>query len=282
MKNILVATDFSNNAYNALFFATQLFKDRKCTFHLLNTYTELTQLISQKVGMEGRRSLMAQLADESREGLNEVYHRIHLDQNNPKHQFKVISRNKYFIEAVTRIIDSAQIDLLVMGNKGITGAKNTFWGSNVTKAINEISSCPILTVPKEIEIDIPKEIAFATDYRHNYNAKVLHPFLYLTSLCQAKVCILHINEEQRLDEIQKSNLYTLREYLGDIQHSIHWMPDFASKSEVIQTFLDELNIDMLTMIKYDHGFISKMIREPVIKKVNFDLEIPFLILPYVS
>ena len=44
MKNILAATDFSNNAYCALFYATQLLKSKPCTFYILNTFTELTPL----------------------------------------------------------------------------------------------------------------------------------------------------------------------------------------------------------------------------------------------
>lgn len=280
MKNILVATDFSNNAYNALFFATELFKERSCIFYLLNAYTELTQILTPKIGTEGRRSLLDQLMDESNEGLNKVFHKIHLDQGNPLHQFKAISKNDHLIDGIHQAIETYNIDLLVMGNKGQTAARHIFWGSNVLKVLNEIDSCPVLVVPKEIECEIPKEVAFATDYQRPYNAKVLHPVLQIANLCGASVCIVHINEEERLNSAQKSNLYTLREYLGDIKHSIHWMPDFSSKSKVIQTFLEELNIGMLAMIRYHHGFMSRLIREPVIEKVSFDLNIPFLVMPY--
>ncbi|MGI9546967.1 MAG: universal stress protein [Flavobacteriaceae bacterium] len=280
MKNILVSTDFSNNAYNALFFATQLFEKRSCNFYLINTYTELTPLITQKIGAEGRQSLMAQLSDESAEGLSQVYHRIHLDRDNPLHHFKTISKNDHLIDGLNQAVDTYDIDLLVMGNKGQTSAKNILWGSRVSKAIDEVFNCPILIVPREIEYAMPKEIAFATDYIHVYNAKVLHPLVQLASLCEANIRILHINEEDRLSDDQKSNLYTLREYLGNLEHSLHWMPDFASKSHVIQTFLDELGIDMLVMLRYEHGFISSLIREPVLRKMSFNINIPLLVLPY--
>ncbi len=39
MKNILLPTDFSDNAYNALRYAAELYKEEDCTFFLLNTYT---------------------------------------------------------------------------------------------------------------------------------------------------------------------------------------------------------------------------------------------------
>ncbi|WP_281542184.1 universal stress protein [Maribacter aestuarii] len=39
MKNILIPTDFSENAWNAIVYALKLFKDEECKFYLLNTYT---------------------------------------------------------------------------------------------------------------------------------------------------------------------------------------------------------------------------------------------------
>ena len=84
---------------------------------------------------------------------------------------------------------------------------------------------------------------------------------------------------RRLSSNQKTNLNTLREYLRDLRHTIHWMPDFASKTEVINTFLEELGIGMISMIYYRHGFLGNLMRERVIKRMSFEVEVPFLIIP---
>ena len=279
MKNILVATDFSNNAYNALYYITDLFKDHNCNFCLLNTYTEHSELLTSKVSSYGRHSLIEQLQDESIEGLNQVYHRIHLDQGNMLHQFKPISRKANFTDAINQTIEEYNIDLLVLGNRGNSSSGNIFWGSSVIKAIEEVNNCPILTVPKEIECAIPKEIAFASDYKSQFSAKILQPLISMASICESNVCVVHINEEERLSNEQKSNLFTLREYLGNIKHSIHWMPDFASKSEVINTFIEELGIGMLAMTYHKHGWVNKLLSESVVENISFEIDIPFLILP---
>ena len=39
MKKILLPTDFSENSLNAIRYAVQLFKNEKCVFYILNTYT---------------------------------------------------------------------------------------------------------------------------------------------------------------------------------------------------------------------------------------------------
>ncbi|HMB61517.1 MAG TPA: universal stress protein, partial [Eudoraea sp.] len=36
MKNILIPTDFSRNAWNALSYATSLFKKTRCTFYIVH------------------------------------------------------------------------------------------------------------------------------------------------------------------------------------------------------------------------------------------------------
>ena len=105
------------------------------------------------------------------------------------------------------------------------------------------------------------------------------PLLFMGSLCSASLRILHINEEKVLDTFQESNLHTLRQYLAPIENSVHGMPNFASKTKALHLFLEELGIDMLTMVNYEHSFLKELIREPVIKKVSFDLDIPFLVIP---
>lgn len=282
MRNILVATDFSNNSYNALFYATQLFKNQNCSFHILNAYTEHTPLKSNCMAVGRNLSLLQQLGEESLEGLYTFLHKINLDSGNSKHHFGIHSKNENIIEALQQAIAETSADLVIMGNKGKTGAKSIFLGSNVIKAINNIKDCPILTIPGEKEFLLPKQITFATDYKKNYNAKVLQPLLAFASNCGSSVSILHINEEERLSLLQKSNLNTLRMYLGKIRHSIHWMPDFANKTRAITDFIDELGVDMLAMIHYQHGFLEKLTREPVIEKVSFNINIPFLIIPYTN
>lgn len=280
MKNVIVATDFSNNAYNALFYATQLFKNDSCSFHILNAYSEHTRLKSNSLAAGRKLSLLEQLGEESKEGLNAFLHKINLDTNNKNHHFSIHSKHEHITDALQQAIEQTNADLVVMGNKGKTGSRSIFLGSSVINAINGIKDCPILTVPGEKEFLIPAEIAFATDYRNSYNAKVLQPLISLASNCKSAIRIVHINVEDRLSPVQKSNLYILREYLGEIKHSIHWMPDFTNKTKAITEFIDELDIDMLTMVHYQHGFLEKLTREPVLEKVSFNINIPFLILPY--
>ena len=57
------------------------------------------------------------------------------------------------------------------------------------------------------------------------------------------------------------------------------MPKYAEKATEINHFIEELEIDILAMVNYKHSFIEKIINEPVIKKIGFHPNIPFLVIP---
>ena len=276
MKKILIPIDFSNNAYNAIFHATRILKGEAGIFYLLNVYNEFTPLQSNSAN----KNLIQQLADESHEGLQQAYHKIRLDEPDPQHRIETISKKGDLVAIIAKTIKEKEIDLVVMGNSGCSEIEAIFLGSNVLKAIVEIKKCSILTIPKEIDFKPPKEIAFVTDFRSNYEAEQIALLLFMAKQFDSKIRIMHINENEVLSETQHSNRAVLLGHLSDFKYSLNWIPLFKSKTTAIHGFLKEMNIDMLVMVNYKHSFLESLGREPVIKRVAFDLDIPFLIIPY--
>lgn len=276
MKNILIPTDFSNNAYNALFHSTKLMEGQVCTFYILNVYNSFTPL--QNPISSG--DISKHLENESLEGLQRVLHRIRFDVKDAEHTFTSISKRGNIVDEISKMIDQEEIDLIVMGNSGRSEIEAIFMGSNALDVTTKIKKCPILTIPKEIDFVSPKEIAFVTDYARPFDAGLLKPLLFIADLNKSKIVVMHINEAEVLDKHQIMNKNILMEYLSPFEHSFHWMPLFKSKATAINSFLQELEIDMLAMVNYEHSFLERMTREPVIKRVGFDNNIPFLVIPY--
>lgn len=277
MKNILVPTDFSNNSYNALFHAAQLMKGQACTFYILNVYNGFTLLRENR---SPNKDLEQQWKDESLEGLQGAGHRITLDETDPTYIFETISKRGHLPDEISKTVDEKEIDLIVMGNRGRSEIDAIFMGSNALDTIDKIKQCPVLTFPKEIDFEPPKNIAFVTDYRRSYDAGLLQPLLFIAERHKSKIRVMHINEEEVLDKYQMMNRSILMEYLLPFKHTFHWMPLFKSKATVIDLFLEELEIDLLAMVNYEHSFLERMTREPVIKRMGFNNTIPFLVIPY--
>lgn len=279
MKNILVATDFSNNAYCALFYVTKLLASQPCTFHLLNVFNELTPLQGKKPKLFVSEKLLKKLQIESEEKLTKTKHKIVLDNDNSKHQFQTISEKGILSKIMTKTIDKLHIDLVVMGNKGITEAADIFFGSNTIQVANIINKCPILAIPGEMDFKEPKEIAFVTDFKKGCAKKSIEPLLFITSLFKAKIRVLHITEEEILNTEQESNRKLLDICLKDVDHTFHWRQLSNDKAKVIQVFLEKLNVDLYSMVNQKHNLFEKLTREQVIKDVSMYSETPFLILP---
>ena len=278
MLHMLVPTDFSNNAYNALFYGTQLFAAENCTFYLINTYTELTPLRTPKRIKKKGNVLIRLLEEQSEEGLQEVYHKIVRDNENPKHRYQLLSKQGNLLKGITDVVLNKSIDIIIAGNKGHSKTKEFFWGSNTIRMITQIKDCPILTIPAALDFEQPKKIAFVTDYKHPADASLLKPVLELISTFELSLQLMHINEEEHLNKYQESNRNTLLKYFSNGKPSLHWMPYYGSKAAAIHLFLEELKTDLLTMVYNEHSFLEKLLREPVIKEVNLNLKVPFLIL----
>lgn len=277
MKNIVIATDFSNEAYNALFYAVNLFDKVACNFYILNAYLVNKSQILSYAGVDSEDE--ADLAQTSKDNLNEILHRINLDTRNPKHHFTTHSADKSLLEALSEIFEEVKVDLLVLGNGKKRGLNALFYGNQVIKSIHEIKDCPILVVPEEYDFVPPKHIALATDYKKYFHARILFPLISLAGEWNTEVHLVHIKEEDDLNIRQKGNMVTLKSYLAHLKNNTHVMPNFSNKKEVIETFLEELEIDILVMMHYEHSFFVKLIKEPVIENLSLNAKIPMLIIP---
>ena len=279
MKNILVATDFSNNAYCALFYASKLFASETCTFYILNTYSELTISPGKTLPILNIKKHLKELELESKEKLTHTKHKIVLDNKNPLHTFKTISQKGDLVDIIEQKVQELHIDLITMGNKGLTETADIFFGSNTIKVANNINECPLLAIPGEIDFHPPQEIAFVTDLRKNCDQKTIAPLLYISALSKASVSVVHVHEQHVLNTTQEANRKRLEEELSNMGHSFLWIKNFDDKAKVIDVFLEKLKVDMYAMVHEKRNLFEKLTKEPVVKDLSMYSDIPFLILP---
>ena len=125
MKNILLPTDFSKNAFNATKFALHLYEQEECTFHFLHTYTPATYSYSFSAdgsfsNVETIASNQEKVYQESQDRLKEMLEHIINERPNEKHDFDVISAYNILTDEINEQISKRHIDLVIMGTKGDT------------------------------------------------------------------------------------------------------------------------------------------------------------------
>ncbi|WP_142786301.1 universal stress protein [Changchengzhania lutea] len=272
MLNILLPTDFSDNSWNAIVYALKLYKDEVCTFYLLNSTSLKASTMSSL-----SNKLLRTMREEAMKELLELKELADVADTNSNHSFEVILSSKHLQSAIKVAVKEKLIDLVIMATKGATGAKELLFGSNTVSAIQSLRHCPMLIVPQNYDYLEPTQLAFATDYKHAYSNKDLVPLKHLADLYNSKIRIVHINVEKELNSVQEYNFTMLKNYLNNHDYSFHWMPDYSKKVIEINDFIEELQINILAMVKYKHSLVENIFKESVVKKIGFNPRIPFLV-----
>ena len=280
MKRILIPTDFSNNAWNAIHYAMQLFSAQECQFFILNTYTPVIPNSRFMAPMINGVRIEDAVRFSSEQGLCKTVERIQEVYKNPKHNFETISSFNLLADEVKDVVESLNIDLIVTGTKGASGMEEVFMGSNTVRIIKSTKKCPILAIPQHFDYQNPSEIAFATDFNRFYSSSELQPLIDLAHSFGATIRIVHVQYELKaLTELQQFNLNMLRKYFCDVEHYIHTVSELNSVSHTLNVFSNELDIHLLAMLHYQHSYMEKMTREPIVKRTAFHTQIPLLVIP---
>nr|WP_321244039.1 universal stress protein [uncultured Psychroserpens sp.] len=274
MKHILLPTDFSDNAWSAIVYALKLYRQTECKFYILHSTQMKTSTMSNI-----SNKLMEIVSQDAFKELKETQDMAQAVNANANHDFEIILNSNDLKDAIESSIDKYRIDLVVMGTKGATGAKEFFFGSNTVRVIKKIKGCPVLIVPDEFDFVEPKQIAFPTDYSRVYDYKELDSLRDLAELYNSKIMPVCILSKDKLNGIQEFNMSKLESHLRDYSTSFHFMPKYAKKTEEINDFIELLGVDMLAMVNYKHSFIETIVKEPVIKKIGFHPLVPFLVIP---
>ncbi|MGF1557836.1 MAG: universal stress protein [Flavobacteriaceae bacterium] len=278
MKRILLPTDFSDNAYNAVRYALKLFKEQECTFYLLHTYTPAIYQADYILHSPGQIGLGDIYQESSITQLDALKTKIEREFNNPKHTFLIHSAFNLLVDELLETVTNENADMIIMGTQGATGAKEIIIGSHTVHVIKK-ATCPIIAVPSNFDYETPKEILFPTDYEIDYSEAQLHQLLDIAKNHISRIAVMHVSTGYELTEVQQRNKAKLDKMLSKIAHLFHELPD-QTVIDGINSFQMEKRMNLLVMIQNKHTFLERLFIEPVIKKLGFHVNIPFMVIPH--
>lgn len=279
MKKILLPTDFSDNAWNAIFTAVKLYASVKCKFLILHAYEPkamnmLGQKSQQRLGV-----IYDSLEKYSTQELDKILDYLNKNHNNTNHSFETISKSDTLEKSIKELTSAGEVDLIVMGTQGATGAKEIFLGSNTVKVLKQLKNNSVLVVPKDHNFQKLKTVVFPTDYTRIYKKSELLPMTEMAKLWKATIKVIHVGVEFILSDIQKTNMKILEERLAGSEYSLHEIAFEANVEHSVEQYVAEIRADLLTMLRHQHSFWERIIGEPVIKKMAFHSKVPVLFLP---
>jgi nucleotide-binding universal stress UspA family protein len=143
IKNILVATDFSEVSDVALEYGRTLARTFGATLHVLHvTENVYARAFGAEAYVPMAPDLQAQVDQAARKQLDELT--IDSDQSGPPTKKALLTSNSPAL-AIARYAKGEQINLIVIGTHGRGAVGHLFMGS-VAERVVRTASCPVLTV----------------------------------------------------------------------------------------------------------------------------------------
>jgi nucleotide-binding universal stress UspA family protein len=278
MKRILLPTDFSENAYNAISYAVQLYKDIKCKFYILHTYTPVSISAGRMVDNYSSFDLQDITKETAERKLKGIEDRLKTEFNNANHTFITMVSFNTLTSEMVEVVKKKEIEFVIMGTKGATGAKEIFIGSNTMQTIKNLK-CPVIAIPSGFKYEKPSEILFPTDYKIHKANKYLS---LIKELCEnnnnSKLHILNVSQDISLKEKQEQTETFLDDFFKETIHLFH-NTENEDLVKAIITFKKTYKINFLIMVHNEHNLFENLFFKPVVNQMVYHTNIPFLVIP---
>ncbi len=280
MKKILVPTDFSECANNALNFALQIAKQLSWEIVLVHTVEGETGIYGDYMGVQ---------KDQEGEMLKEARQKLQLLNDAIRETEKVTIESQIYTgnvkENILTAIDNTKPELVVMGTMGTSGGRaEKIWGTK-TAAITGSSNVPVIAVPYSYNWSKPAEILFTTNHFEK-NTELLKPIFSIADLFNSRIHIVVFTNEKTSsgsDFVAHSRglndyeYFLKREFPGKNIVNVHLSG--GGFEETLQQYIEENNIGMVVMISTQRGFWSRLAHPSATRSMAYHTTIPLLIIP---
>ncbi|MGB5238271.1 MAG: universal stress protein [Flavobacteriaceae bacterium] len=279
MKKVAILTDFSKSAWNALFTALKLYENFDVLFYIVHCYEPAFGGILGNRSKERLAIIYESLSADSTRQLGEMDSYLKKHHRVKGHQFETRSLKGNLVDTLSQMLIEDDIDLIIMGQKGATGASDVFMGSNTIKVIKKIRNCPILAVPEAQDLKDLDRIVFPTDLTQRIRecqVSILHE---LALAWKSRLTMVQVTQEAVPGVDQEKNKQRLKEAFEEVDIHFKTVEMKQSVNASIGAAVKEEKADLIVLIHYAHTFLERLVREPVVKKMAHHTDVPLLVLP---
>jgi nucleotide-binding universal stress UspA family protein len=267
IRKILVPTDFSSQAENAVQAAIILAKKAKAEIILLHVI-ELSnsQTINSSGGPSNEASftdavIMHEALEAARLGLERSFVLHDLNKETEIKTTQLIRVGSPH-DQVLKCIEKSKVDLVIMGTKGAWGYSEVLVGSNTEKIVRK-AQCPVLSVKSVIPENAFESIVYATEM-NDRESKVMESISAIQELFNSHIHLVWINTRRHFqpDTISKKRLLEFAEQQRMVNYQIHVYNDLIPE-EGIRNFAQEMDAGMIIMGSSTHTGLSRLLQGSV-------------------
>lgn len=271
MKNILIPTDYSSCARNAIQYAMDCFGHKEVQYYFLNTFIQPSSSAGMMV------SLIEMMKKDSVKGMdNEM---DYFGDVLPKEANSIIAITEYgsLPTIVDREVEDKKIDFVVMGTKGAEGFDKFISGSNAADLIRSIK-CPLVIVPEDRRFKKIETLGFAADFERLKNENLCAPIDYLIQDRDTNLVVVNVHKKGETLEMEQG---AARLNLNTIFKDKNFLVNNVENDNIVEginNFGKDYKIDVLVMIARKHGFFESIFRKSITKEIAMMGQLPMIII----
>jgi nucleotide-binding universal stress UspA family protein len=273
MKTIVVATDYSATANNALQFGAGLARVFNAELVLLNVFHPSVHVSNSLVTPDAIDHIIKNNENRLRElALVTSY----------ENQINVSSVSKAAdtIEALEEYVATHAVDLVVMGMDSSLLEYKLF-GNTTTAAIRSLKF-PLLVVPNDIPFKGIQRIVYACEYSYLSEDNHLDLLKEVTRKFNARLQILHVQTkpEPALASVG-DQILAIDTRMEDVEHTYSVIENPSVGNGIVQG-LKAWNADLLVMVPHKAGFWESFLKGSATREMALRTRVPLLVLPNVK
>lgn len=269
MKTIIVATDFSLEADNAMLYLAEAAAEHGFRIVLFNLYNV---------------SIHAQNARVSSQSINDIFHRRETKIQDVAKSLLSVYKIKVsthvasgdFYEELKRCITNEKADLVTMG-MAQKSLEQDLLGNTTTAALHRLKF-PVLAIPSTAQYKGIKNILFACDITRGVHVSILENVKKVASQFGAGVEVFLVRK--RIEEISEEpiEMKVIKEGLSGIRY---YFRNVASIQiiDAIHTEVKQMEADLLIMVPHKYGFWDSLVHRSKTRVMASESSVPLLSLP---
>jgi nucleotide-binding universal stress UspA family protein len=271
MKTIIVPTDFSPIATNAMNFAADMAVSINASLMLLHIYqvpVSMTDVPVVLVSTEELRKSSEVKLQEVKDALTHI--------TSGKIKVYTEARMGDVSDELEGVCKHIQPFAVIMGTRGTTGVERVLFGSTTLTAIRHLT-WPVIVVPpgKEYGTGI-KKIGFACDFDKVVETTPIQFIKNMVKEFGAELHVLNVDYESRhfKPETPEESLM-LHTLLEDLDPNYHFI-NHVDIEDGINQFAEENNIDLLITIPKKHTLLDSLFKHSSTKQLVTQSHVPVM------
>lgn len=277
MKHILLLTDYSTIALNAIHYALQLFQKHKCTFYLCHI-KKAKSYISDDLISGTSASIYESLITNEKMKLEAIIEGLKSMYSNDSHQFQATVDYDSFLDSIKQNISNYNIDFIVMGSNGASNAAESIFGSNTLKVIRNID-IPTLIIPENYTYSPLQDILLPLDTYDPSEGQLFMRFLEFTKPYNSTLHVLRITDNKDTPETNLKEHENLKRLITDTDFKYHYIKNVPFHFSV-NNYIQTRHIDLMVLFEQTESFFERFFFGSPTTRLSQQLETPLLVYHY--